>query len=380
MVGLQRVGRRRERDVVQRRLGRRVDHRHRAAQPLRHVRLRAGAVERHAERLRGHAEVDHVRDALVAGSITVTVWPGGFVSPARPARLLATYRRSPCGVRAVRDAGREVRHRDRPDLAQRRADGVGVHDVLAAAGGPRARAVGRHRDAVEDRLADPAPRVVADEGAAPARAQVEQVGRVRARGAAGDGEQLRRRPARAPRPAGPGSRSRGARCRTACRPASPSSPPRSAARSCRRVRRSARASAVASASARNRTVGNGSASSNGENPREDDRRGAPTVSRVRPARARAIVTRPMATASAPAAAPSATSRRPRRAALRHPARRGDGRRRRRAARARLRPLPELRRALRAACGRATSRAGSSPTTRPTSRRRRTRSRRPSRSS
>ena len=36
--------------------------------------------------------------ALVAGSITVTVWPGGFVSPARPERLFATYSRSPCGV------------------------------------------------------------------------------------------------------------------------------------------------------------------------------------------------------------------------------------------------------------------------------------------
>src|SRR5829696_173213 len=37
--------------------------------------------------------------AFVAGSITVTVRPGGLVAPARPFRLLATYRRSPRGVR-----------------------------------------------------------------------------------------------------------------------------------------------------------------------------------------------------------------------------------------------------------------------------------------
>ena len=36
--------------------------------------------------------------AFVAGSITVTWWPGGLPWLPGPARLLATYKRSPIGV------------------------------------------------------------------------------------------------------------------------------------------------------------------------------------------------------------------------------------------------------------------------------------------
>ena len=89
-----------------------------------------------------------------------------------------------------------------PIASQALADRVGVDDVLAAAGGPRALAAGRERDAVEHRLAHAAARVVGHGAGALPAAQVEQVRRVDPGRGARDRQQLlaRGRERRAERP------------------------------------------------------------------------------------------------------------------------------------------------------------------------------------